>query len=117
MHERSLARALVRQVEAVAVANHGPRVRCVRVSVGEFSGVDADLLESAWRESSDGTSLQGVPLALARVQVEGRCGQCREEFEIVGFRFVCPRCGSRSVDVVRGEELMLESVTLEAPDS
>jgi hydrogenase nickel incorporation protein HypA/HybF len=113
MHEFSVASALLRQVEELRQSHDCGDVRSVRVSLGEFSGVDAELLHSAFVRSTEGTRVAGAELVVERVPLEARCGDCGEEFAVRRFRFVCPVCGGHSIDVLRGEELMLESVTFE----
>jgi hydrogenase nickel incorporation protein HypA/HybF len=113
MHETSLMSTLIRQVEAIAERHNEARVVEVSVSVGEFSGVEPDLLRMAFERQIVDTPLHGGRLNLARVPLEGVCSQCLSEFAIEAFRFVCPRCGDSHVTVVRGEEMILESVVFE----
>jgi len=113
MHEASLMRTLIRQVAAIAEQHAAARVVEVSVSVGEFSGVEPELLRIAFQRQIEGTPLGGAELGLARVPLEGVCEQCHREFAIEGFCFVCPHCESSRVTVVRGEEMVLESVVFE----
>jgi hydrogenase nickel incorporation protein HypA/HybF len=117
MHELSLARALLRQVEELRQSHRADGVRTVRVSVGEFSGVEADLLSSAFCELTEGTPMEGARLSIERVPLEARCAVCEHEFPVRTFRFVCPHCEARDVWIVRGEELMLETLTLAEAES
>jgi hydrogenase nickel incorporation protein HypA/HybF len=117
MHELSLARALLRQVEELRQSHRAAGVRTVRVSVGEFSGVEADLLDTAFCHLTEGTPLEGARLSIERVPLEARCTVCKHEFAVRGFRFFCPRCDARDVRIVGGEELMLESLTLAEAES
>jgi Zn finger protein HypA/HybF involved in hydrogenase expression len=48
MHESSLASDWVRQVDQLAREHGAERVLTVRLRIGEFSGVEADLLASAY---------------------------------------------------------------------
>jgi hydrogenase nickel incorporation protein HypA/HybF len=112
MHEESLARALLRDVIALAASRPGMAVREVRVSVGEFSGVDAELFREAFARVSHGSPLEGAGLTVERVPLAAACPACGREFLVQRFRFVCPACGGRKVQVVRGEELRLVSVTV-----
>ncbi len=114
MHEASLVRALLRQVEDLMQQHQARRVRCVRVIVGEFSGVEADLLETAFEDQVGDSAARGARLEVSRRPLRGRCGGCGWEFAIVKFRFECPRCASRDIKAIAGEELLLDSVTLEA---
>lgn len=113
MHEMSLAVALLRQVEALRQQQGAERVTGICVHVGEFSGVEPDLLREACRQAVEGTSMQGARLELETVPLEAGCEQCGTEFRIHRFTFECPRCRNRNVTVLRGEELVLDSVTME----
>ena len=113
MHERSLVQALLKQVHTLQTERGAERVVAVRVSVGEFSGVEADLFRSAFTELVEGSPICGALLELCEVPLEARCQSCSREFIVVNFQFKCPRCENGQVDIVRGEGLMLESVTLE----
>lgn len=113
MHERSLVRALLTSVEDLMQRQRGDRVVAVNVSVGDFSGVEPDLLRIAFDDLVRSTRALGSLLHIQRVSLEARCLDCCDEFHVQRFRFECPRCGGRNIKVVRGEGLMLESVTME----
>jgi hydrogenase nickel incorporation protein HypA/HybF len=113
MHERSLVRQVLRQVTQLMVDHDCGHVRKVRLSVGEFSGVEPELLEFAFDEMVSDTPLQGAVLELETVPLEAQCDVCGNQFAVERFVFICPVCGSPRVSVVRGEQLMLESLVME----
>jgi hydrogenase nickel incorporation protein HypA/HybF len=43
----------------------------------------------------------------------GRCRACATESELDGFPLVCTRCGSLDLELLRGEELLVDSLELE----
>jgi hydrogenase nickel incorporation protein HypA/HybF len=104
-------------VEELRQSHRAAGVRTVCVSVGEFSGVEADLLDTAFCQLTEGTQMEGARLSIERVPLEARCTVCEHEFPVHAFRFVCPRCEARNVRIVRGEEVMLESLTLAEAES
>src|SRR5262245_57181127 len=113
MHERSLVRALIRQVEGIASNHVQSRVLSVRVRLGEFSGVEPELLATAFDDVVQDTSLQGAALDMERVPLEAVCEECGREFRIERFKFRCGECGSVRLHIRGGEELWLESVMFE----
>jgi hydrogenase nickel incorporation protein HypA/HybF len=113
MHERSLVRALLQQVQRVAKENSAGRVCSVRLRVGEFSGVEPELLASAFHDLIQGTPLCDATLDLERVPLEAVCDQCGAQFRIEKFNFQCVQCGSSHLTVYGGQELLLDSVTME----
>ena len=117
MHERSLVNALLGQVEALQRRERAVRVLAVYVSVGVFSGVEPDLFGLAFEEAVASSPLQGARLKLQQVPLEARCDWCSREFLVERFRFQCPDCECDRVTVIRGEELMLDKVTMESVES
>lgn len=113
MHERSLVKALLRQVEVLAAEYPESRIRSIRVRIGEFAGVEPELFASAFQDIVMHSPFGSVDLDLMRVPLTGDCDQCGNHFGIEGFRFRCDRCGSMKVTLRGGEEMLLESVTME----
>lgn len=116
MHERSIVRALLKQVHELQTERGAERVVAVRISVGEFSGVEADLLRSAFEELVDDSPIRGARLELRAIPLTAHCPLCSYEFAVMNFQFQCPKCEESRVNIVRGEGLVVESVTLEEND-
>jgi hydrogenase nickel incorporation protein HypA/HybF len=113
MHERSLVWSLLRQVEDLMREHGAVRVVAIRVGVGQLAGVDPDLFQIAYEDLVEQTPVRGAELRVTAITVEFQCFDCGLRSELVGFRFLCPHCGSGRVVALRGEGVILESVTLE----
>jgi len=113
VHERTLVRSLLQQVMEIRRGYPRARVRAVHVSVGEFAGVEASLLEPAFEELTEATDMEDARLVIQREPLEARCRSCHHLFRIMEFLFECPSCHARVLDIVRGERLMLDRVELE----
>jgi hydrogenase nickel incorporation protein HypA/HybF len=113
MHERSLVKALLRQVEAIADQHSTSRVSSIHIRVGEFSGVEADLLSSAYDDLVQDSRLCGASLRVERVPLEAVCQQCGRTFRVERFQFHCEKCGSLRLTLRGGEEILLDSVMIE----
>jgi hydrogenase nickel incorporation protein HypA/HybF len=116
MHERSLAIALLRQVERLMHQHAAQRITEVKVIVGEFTGIEAALLESAFVQAALDGPARGSRLVMKRSPLEAQCQDCMHTFRIRNYAFVCPVCEGQNIGIVRGEELMLESVTMETDE-
>jgi hydrogenase nickel incorporation protein HypA/HybF len=110
MHELSIADA-VAQV-ALRHAN-GRRVHRVEVKVGHLRQVVPSALEFAWQLVTDTTSLEGADLAIEEVPARGRCRGCWTETTMERFPLRCAVCGGLDVDIVAGEELLVDALELE----
>jgi hydrogenase nickel incorporation protein HypA/HybF len=114
VHEASLARSLLRQVQQLAARQPEARVVRVNVLLGEFCGVEPELLAAAFADLAAASPLGAVNLVIQHVSLAAKCEECGEDFAVERFRFVCPACQCRRARVTRGEELLLESVTFQA---
>ena len=117
MHELSLAIAIVELVERHAA---GRRVSAVRVQAGALRQAVPQSLEFQFGFAARGSACEGARLEQELVAALLRCEECGREWDpgpspaqtedelIVSFR--CPGCGSRRFEVVRGDELTVESI-------
>lgn len=112
MHETAIVMHLLRKVEQIAQDAHAARVTAVRLRVGELSGVEPSLLESAFAQLAPGTCAGGARLEQEVIPLEALCEPCAYRFRVQQFHFPCPLCGGRT-RAVSGEELVLESVSIE----
>ena len=111
MHEQSVIRALLEQVDAICKVHGARYVTEIRVEVGPLSGVEPLLLASAFEQRTPGGTAQGAQLLVDEVALLARCTSCEHEFEPSDFIFRCPRCGS-NVRVLRGDDIQLVSVSM-----
>jgi hydrogenase nickel incorporation protein HypA/HybF len=110
MHELSIAGAIV----AIA-ARHaaGRRVTVVDVRVGHLRQVVPDSLAFAFELVAEGTEIEGAQLVLHEVPAAGRCRVCATEGPLTEFPLHCGACGGLDVEVIQGEELLVDSLELE----
>ena len=114
MHERSLVQTLIHQIDDELQARGLRRLREVHLEIGEFAGVEPLLLESAFEEMTANHWPAAVRPQWKSVPLTARCQNCALEFHVARFRFVCPVCGHRQVDIIAGEELKLVSLQAES---
>ncbi len=116
MHEVSLARALLEQVDAIAAEHPGSMVEEVRVSVGVLSGIEPEMLNGAVQRLLTEHGHLRARLVVECVDLLVRCGSCGQQFEVRDLVFRCRSCGGGRVQVLRGDCLVLESVQLSAAE-
>jgi hydrogenase nickel incorporation protein HypA/HybF len=110
MHELSIAGALVEIVSRHAA---GRRVTRVEVRVGRLRQVVPSALEFAFELVARDTPAEGAELVLEHVAAAGICRTCGSESELDAFPLACAACGGWDLDIVRGEELTVDSLELE----
>ena len=115
MHEKSLVQSLLNQVEQLRMQNNATSVGRVTVEVGPLSGVEPELIRSAFDElaSTQFESPPALDIRLIRMQI--RCRSCRHETEVEGMTLQCPECASIKVQIVRGDEFRLIDISMQVP--
>ena len=76
MHETTLAAQLLRRIERAARAEGAARVTAVRLRVGEFAGVEPELLRIGFLRLAAGTMAEGARLEVEPVPLEAECAEC-----------------------------------------
>ena len=71
MHEYSIVASLIDRVQQEAAAHGGSRVHRLHVKIGELSGVEIDLLKTAFDTFRERTICDGAELAIDTVAPHG----------------------------------------------
>lgn len=107
MHELGMCEAIVDAVERRA---RGRPVRRLRLQVGTMHRVVPDAFDQAFAMASAGGVARDAEVDLVFLPVRTACKSCGTETESDDFIPLCPRCGSADVEIVQGQELLLESL-------
>jgi hydrogenase nickel incorporation protein HypA/HybF len=111
MHEYSIVQALLDRVDAEARARGASSVSRVDVRIGELSGVEVDLLSSAFLAFRDRTICAGADLAVQPVPARWECPQCSLDIPR-GDVLACRACGVPA-RLAAGDEIMLDRIEME----
>jgi hydrogenase nickel incorporation protein HypA/HybF len=113
MHEYSLVQSMMERIAQEAAARRAVAVHRVRITIGELSGVEPDLLASAFEIVREGTLCAGAALEILRVTARWECAQCRAPIA-AGQVLQCGACGSPA-RLAQGDEIVLDQLELEVP--
>jgi hydrogenase nickel incorporation protein HypA/HybF len=115
MHEYSIVRTLIDQVQDIASRNAASAVTEVVLAVGPLSNVEPLLLHSAFEQLAGDGLLRGAQLTIEQVALTIQCDTCGCHSTLNSFVFICERCGSATTRVVSGEDVMFRHVVLQVP--
>lgn len=113
MHEYSIVQALYDSVAAQAAARGALSVHAVHVKIGELSGVDVGLLETAWRTFRVHTVCEQAAMEVAVVPPRWTCAACSGGAVRPGA-LRCESCGG-AMRLMEGDEIVLERIVMEVP--
>jgi hydrogenase nickel incorporation protein HypA/HybF len=109
LHELAVADAIVAIAREHA---RGRRVSAVDVRIGHLRQVVPHALELAFGLVAVGTNVEGAALNIEHVPARVLC-KCGAETEQHDFPLACASCGGLAVDVIGGDELLVESLELD----
>ncbi len=112
MHEYSIIASLVARVAELADERDAVGVKAVHVRLGELSGVEPELLATAYRIFREGTVCEEAELFLTTTPIRWTCRGCEREIP-AGEKLIC-ECGGYA-RLSSGDEILLERVEMEVP--
>jgi hydrogenase nickel incorporation protein HypA/HybF len=114
MHELAIAQSIAEAVEVKAAECNAAHVGCVRLRIGEASGIVTDSLTFCFEMlTSFDPVLEGAHLLIDIVPHLARCRHCAKEFPVMNFIAQCPTCEEWSNEIVSGNELQILDMEIE----
>lgn len=113
MHEYSIVQSLLDSCEEHAKQNESSKVTKVVVKIGVLSGVEPDLLQTAFDTFKEKTVCDGAEFLINHQKVVIECLSCQEQSTLEKNEFLCPKCESNQVKVIDGEDMFLMSLEME----
>ncbi len=114
MHEISLVRTIFRTLEEQFQPEELARIESIQLKVGPLANVDAILLKNAFDAvvEQEETRFSATQLMVNEIPILIECTACGQTSTVENYRFVCAQCGLPSANVVQGNELLIERVSL-----
>ncbi len=111
MHEYSIVQALLEQVERQARAHGATAIHRLHVSIGELSGIETALLETAYETFRERTLCAESELTVHPVAARWSCPACGRPVA-PGEALRCPDC-RLPARLEAGDEIVLERIEME----
>jgi len=113
MHELGLTKELVDIVDARAREAGAVKIKSIMLTIGAFSGVEADAVSFCFEVVAKGTLAEGAELVIERVPLKVDCAGCgRTSVNEDNFP-ICPLCGGTNVVITSGREFVIRSMEVE----
>jgi len=117
MHEFGIAQELVKTVLAeLKKLDDSAKLTCVKVVIGKLQEIVPENLTFAYESLTEDTRIKGSKLEIVDIPVTVKCNACGWEGEVVGIAFLCGKCESHDVRVVKGMELYLDKLEVEVDE-
>ena len=113
MHEYSIVQSLLDSCEEHARTNNSKKVTKVIIKIGVLSGVEPDLLQTAFDTFKEKTVCENAEFIINHQKVIIACLSCGKESTLEKNEFLCPSCQSSQIKVIDGEDMYLMSLEME----
>ena len=113
MHEYSIVQSLLNSCEENAQQNDATKVTRVVVKIGVMSGVEPDLLQTAFDTFKEQTMCETAEFIINVQPVLIKCLDCGEESTLKQHEYACLKCESVNIEILDGEEMYLMQLELE----
>jgi hydrogenase nickel incorporation protein HypA/HybF len=113
MHEYSIVQSLLDSCEENAKVNNATKVTKVVVKIGVMSGVEPDLLQTAFDTFKEETICHDAQFIINIQKVKILCNECQTTSELEKNEYCCPKCESTQLEILDGEEMYLMQLELE----
>ena len=107
MHELGLCSSIV---DAISRRAGDREVAHVRVRVGRLHHVHPDAFDQSFAVAAMGTVAEDAAAELVLLPVRARCEVCGSDWECDEIPQACAACGAVTIELVGGDELVLESI-------
>lgn len=113
MHELSIVLSIIEIVAMEAKKSGAERVTEVHLEIGQLSGVEFDSLEFALKNYAPGSVIESAEISIEKPGGTARCCNCGYEFSIENFIGSCNLCSSFNLEIIKGRELSVKSITID----
>ena len=113
MHEMSIVHNLISIIKEEMVKNNAATLRSVRVNIGEMSGIVPEALRTCFHIITAKSNMKGAELKIETTPLEGYCRNCKEDYNVIDYIFICPECGSTDIDIISGREMNIVEIEVE----
>ncbi|MBU0581171.1 MAG: hydrogenase maturation nickel metallochaperone HypA [Candidatus Margulisbacteria bacterium] len=110
MHEFGIIEGIFKIIEKTADENKITKISKVKLKIGQMRQVIPEMLQSAFEAVSKNTKAMGAALEIEHVPIIMKCKECGREFVVKNDTYTCPDCGGFKLEVISGQEVVLESV-------
>lgn len=113
MHEYSIVGSLLNACQENAAKHNAAKVTKVVVKIGVMSGVEPELLRTAFETFKENTLCKDALFVINIQPILIKCNKCLSESVLEKLEYCCPKCRDTDIEILDGEEMYLMQMELE----
>ncbi len=113
MHEMAIAQSVFDIAFSEAQKHAASKIRKIKLSIGEFSGVVKDALDFAFEVLKAGTPAENAEIEIEVIGLRAECDRCGVvECRLNDLKFTCTDCG-RQLTITAGREMKVDYIDID----
>lgn len=113
MHEAGIAKNILDIAISEGSKHIGKNITVIAVKVGKMAAIEESSLRFSFDALKEGTIAENSQLEFIAIPLTGKCLDCGITSELTGFFTECPKCASRSLQILTGNELEMAYIEVE----
>jgi hydrogenase nickel incorporation protein HypA/HybF len=109
MHETMVAESLYATISDEA-ARLGAKPISAKISCGTLNAINDEVLDFAFEAITRSTVCEGMKLQIDHKPMQGKCKNCKVNFDIEFSHPMCTQCGSEDFELLPDAPLILEEI-------
>lgn len=110
MHELGIVYEVIRVVDSFVVENQLSKVDKIVLEIGQLSQAIPRFIEECYPAAVSETPYEDTKLEIITLPAMARCHGCKETYNIVTHRRVCPSCGGSDYALLSGQEFTIREI-------
>jgi hydrogenase nickel incorporation protein HypA/HybF len=112
MHEAAIAANIIESATRQAKQNKAFKIDRINLEIGTLAGIEHHALLFALKSFRDNSLFYNTIFNINKIQAMGHCTNCCKTVVLEIYESYCPYCHEFSVEIIRGNELIIQSIDL-----
>ncbi|TLX75732.1 hydrogenase maturation nickel metallochaperone HypA [Labilibacter sediminis] len=109
MHEIAIVNHLFEIINEVSKKENLSKISQVNFLLGEMQQIVPEIFRFAFESAAENTIAQNAILNIEIVSIKGQCNSCNKICDVKKV-FYCSFCGSKDLNIINGNELIIKSI-------
>ena len=111
MHEYSITCSILEILQKVIGENKLKKIKKVNFHLSKLSNIEPESIKFYFNFlTKDDEIFKGARLHFKKINIEVRCNDCNETYDLKSFEVKCPNCLGKNVNVVRMDDIKIMSI-------
>lgn len=110
MHELGIVYQVIKVVDNFVKENNISKVEKIVLEIGQLSQAIPRYIEQCYPAAVDQTPYEDTKLEIISLPANAVCNDCKEVYNIIEHKKICPNCNSENFKLLSGEEFNIREI-------